>query len=68
VFAAGVTSKDGARGPHGRGIGLALVARIAARRRGTARVGSSPLGGASVEVRLGAEKAPRVMDDKVDFS
>ncbi len=52
VFEAGVTTKGGGR-PHGRGIGLALVARIASRRGGSARVCRSPLGGARVEVRLG---------------
>lgn len=53
IFDVGVTSKGTAEGNHGRGIGLALVARIAARRGGSATVASSPSGGARVEVRLG---------------
>ncbi|ABS01556.1 signal transduction histidine kinase regulating citrate/malate metabolism [Kineococcus radiotolerans SRS30216 = ATCC BAA-149] len=51
VFAVGYTTKAG-RDLHGRGIGLALVARIAARRHGRAEVGESPLGGARFEVEL----------------
>jgi two-component system CitB family sensor kinase len=57
IFDAGVTTKRAADEDHGRGIGLALVARIAARRRGTATVTDSPLGGARVEVRLRAVPA-----------
>lgn len=54
VFDAGVTTKTGPRSgdTHGRGIGLALVARIAARRGGRAVASASPLGGARVEVHL----------------
>ncbi|WP_456598578.1 ATP-binding protein [Blastococcus sp. SYSU DS0616] len=48
----GVTTKGRPDGNHGRGIGLALVARIATRRGGTATVTDSPAGGARVEVRL----------------
>ncbi|MGQ7298185.1 ATP-binding protein [Quadrisphaera sp. KR29] len=53
VFRVGVTTKDGGDGRHGQGIGLALVARVAARRGGSAAVGTSPLGGARFEVVLG---------------
>ncbi|WRL62084.1 ATP-binding protein [Blastococcus brunescens] len=42
VFDVGVTTKGRPDGNHGRGIGLALVARIAARRGGTATVTDSP--------------------------
>lgn len=52
VFEVGVSTKPLGR-PGGRGLGLALVARLAARRDGRARVTSSPLGGARVEVVLG---------------
>lgn len=52
VFQVGVTTKGRPDGSHGRGIGLALVARIAARRGGSATVTDSPAGGARVEVRL----------------
>jgi two-component system CitB family sensor kinase len=52
VFDVGVTTKGRPDGNHGRGIGLALVARIAARRGGTATVTDSPAGGARVSVRL----------------
>ncbi|WP_346619140.1 sensor histidine kinase [Blastococcus montanus] len=60
VFDVGVTSKGRPDGNHGRGIGLALVARIATRRNGTATVTDSPAGGARVVVRLprAAEAAP----------
>ncbi|WP_206330590.1 sensor histidine kinase [Modestobacter sp. KNN46-3] len=54
VFDVGVTTKRPADADHGRGIGLALVARIAARRGGSATVTAAPLGGARVEVHLGA--------------
>ncbi|MCZ2818403.1 ATP-binding protein [Modestobacter sp. VKM Ac-2984] len=54
VFDVGVTTKRATDADHGRGIGLALVARIAARRGGSATVTSAPLGGARVDVRLGA--------------
>jgi two-component system CitB family sensor kinase len=52
IFDPGDTTKRSPDAEHGHGIGLALVARIAARRRGTAIVTGSPLGGARVEVRL----------------
>ncbi|MGN7702837.1 ATP-binding protein [Cellulosimicrobium sp. 22601] len=51
VFAAGYTTKAG---PHGRGIGLALVRRVAARRGGTVDLTTSTLGGARVVVVLPA--------------
>lgn len=54
VFRVGVTTKAGGDGRHGQGIGLALVARIAARRGGSAAVTRSELGGARFEVVLGA--------------
>lgn len=57
VFEVGVTTKALGR-PGGRGLGLALVARVAARRHGRARVTSSPLGGARVEVVLGPPVVP----------
>lgn len=53
VFEAGVSGRP-AGTTHGHGIGLALVARITDRRGGTARIGTSPWGGARVEVRLPA--------------
>jgi two-component system CitB family sensor kinase len=53
VFDVGVTTKREDGSPHGRGIGLALVARIAERRGGRAEVSSSPLGGARFQVLLG---------------
>ena len=60
VFEAGVTTKiaPDSDEAQGRGIGLALVARIAARRGGTAVATQSPLGGAGVEVRLGPALVP----------
>jgi two-component system, CitB family, sensor kinase len=63
VFDVGVSTKGRPDGDHGRGIGLALVARIAARRRGTATVVDSPAGGARVVVRLPrtAEAAPEAL-------
>lgn len=57
IFEAGVTTKGGDEAQHGRGIGLALVARIARRRGGLARVVASPEGGARVEVHLVSESA-----------
>jgi two-component system CitB family sensor kinase len=51
VFREGVSTKDA--GARRRGIGLALVRRIAARRGGEARVEPSPLGGARFVVVLG---------------
>lgn len=67
VFEAGMTTKGGDGRPHGRGIGLALVARIASRRGGSARVCRSPLGGARMEVRLG-RKAGRAATAAADKS
>ncbi len=58
VFRVGVTTKAGGGGHHGQGIGLALVARIAARRGGSAAVTRSALGGARVEVVLGGSGRP----------
>jgi two-component system CitB family sensor kinase len=58
IFDVGVTTKGRPDGNHGRGIGLALVTRIAARRGGTATVTDAPSGGARVEVRLGGPPVP----------
>lgn len=63
VFVSGVSTKTtDAAGPHRRGIGLALVQRVARRRGGTAVVAESPLGGARVRIELPlpvpAEAAP----------
>ncbi|MGY1847051.1 MULTISPECIES: ATP-binding protein [unclassified Blastococcus] len=58
VFDVGVTTKGRPDGDHGRGIGLALVARVAARRGGTAVVTDSPTGGARVTVRLPGSRQP----------
>jgi two-component system CitB family sensor kinase len=60
IFVEGVSSKApaGARGPHRRGIGLALVRRIVRRRRGAVEVADSPLGGARFRVRLPVEATP----------
>lgn len=60
IFVEGVSTKApaGARGPHRRGIGLALVRRIVRRRRGAVEVADSPLGGARFLVRLPVEAAP----------
>lgn len=53
VFEPGFSTKhDGDRRASGRGIGLALVQRVAARRGGSVRIGTSPFGGARLEVRL----------------
>ncbi|WP_216609939.1 ATP-binding protein [Cellulosimicrobium protaetiae] len=49
VFSAGYTTKAG---PQGRGIGLALVHRVVARRGGSVRVTASDLGGARVTALL----------------
>lgn len=53
VFEVGVTTKAGGARLEGRGIGLALVARIARRRAGRVELSTSPLGGARAIVRLG---------------
>jgi two-component system CitB family sensor kinase len=53
VFESGVSTKAvTASGPHRRGIGLALVQRVARRRGGSAVVEESPLGGARVRIEL----------------
>lgn len=60
IFDTGVSTKQ-APGEATRGIGLALVARIADRRRGRVRVEEGPLGGAEFVVELGpplAQAAP----------
>jgi two-component system, CitB family, sensor kinase len=54
IFQSGWSSK----GPSGtRGIGLALVHRVAVRRGGSVAVSASPTGGARFEVRLPAARA-----------
>jgi len=58
VFRVGVTTKTRGGGHHGQGIGLALVARIAERRGGSAAVTRSALGGARLEVVLGGSGRP----------
>ncbi|WP_200938718.1 sensor histidine kinase [Modestobacter sp. Leaf380] len=58
VFQTGVSTKAH-RGAHGRGIGLALVARLAERRSGSAVLSRSPLGGARVTVTLRPADAGR---------
>lgn len=58
VFTRGFSTKsvaDGGGNPQ-RGIGLALIQRIAARRGGTADVGTSKLGGAEFTVHLPSER------------
>ncbi|MFB9377062.1 ATP-binding protein [Kineococcus gynurae] len=68
VFRAGVTTRrpggttDADR--HGHGIGLALVARIASRRRGRAVAGASPGGGARIEVDLPAAGRSGARDEE----
>lgn len=56
IFEAGVTTKA-AEGINSRGFGLALVQRIARRRRGLAAVTSSALGGACFTVVLRTKEA-----------
>lgn len=56
VFARGWSTKpDGPESPGegGRGIGLALVGQVVRRHGGTATIGTSPLGGATFDVRIG---------------
>lgn len=59
VLERGWTTKAGADGA-GRGVGLALVARIARRRHGAVTIGRSGLGGAELAVTLGRapDRAP----------
>ncbi|MCJ1697090.1 sensor histidine kinase [Rathayibacter caricis DSM 15933] len=55
VFEEGVSSKggpDSGQRVHGRGIGLALVRRVAQRNRGTVTAGASEWGGARLTARL----------------
>ena len=54
IFETGVTTKAPTADHHGRGIGLALVARIVARRAGAITVVDRPGGGAIFTVRLPA--------------
>jgi two-component system CitB family sensor kinase len=56
IFTLGVTSKQ-PRQNHGRGIGLALVSRVVARRSGDVSIEVSSLGGASFDVWLPAQAA-----------
>ncbi|MFF4765829.1 ATP-binding protein [Streptomyces sp. NPDC001255] len=63
VFAEGFSTKatapPGPRRPHGRGIGLSLVRRLAERYGGTARVGARAGGGAVFTVTLPETLIPR---------
>ena len=52
VLEHGWSTKAG--GDAGRGVGLALVSQAARRNGGSVRIGRSPLGGAEVEVTVGA--------------
>lgn len=52
VFEPGVSTKQHRGGPHGRGIGLARVARVVTRRAGEVRVSDRDGGGAVFEVWL----------------
>ena len=63
VFAVGVSTKTGAGRRGGRGLGLALVSRVASRRGGSAVLGDSPLGGARVRVELGPAPPAAGPDD-----
>ena len=54
IFETGVTTKAPTSDHHGRGIGLALVSRIVARRAGDITVDDRPGGGAVFTVRLPA--------------
>lgn len=58
IFTEGWSTKTGNRGPHGHGIGLALVRRLAERYGGTARVTARPGGGAVFVVVLPEALAP----------
>jgi len=57
IFETGITTKAPTRDHHGRGIGLALVSRIVARRAGDISVVERPGGGAVFTVRLPASAA-----------
>jgi len=59
IFETGVTTKAPTADHHGRGIGLALVSRIVARRSGDIAVAERPGGGAVFTVRLPATVATR---------
>ncbi len=52
IFESGVSTKTPTPDHHGRGIGLALVARIVARRRGSVEIIDRPTGGTIFMVRL----------------
>ena len=54
IFSPGITTKLPTADHHGRGIGLALVSRIVARRGGQAKVSDRPGGGAVFSVVLPA--------------
>lgn len=57
IFETGVTTKAPTSDHHGRGIGLALVSRIVARRAGDITIEDRPEGGAVFTVRLPAASA-----------
>jgi two-component system CitB family sensor kinase len=61
IFDTGVTTKAPSTDHHGRGIGLALVSRIVARRRGTITVSERAGGGSvfSVTLPAGPVASPR---------
>lgn len=55
IFDAGVTTKTDAESGRARGIGLALVSRVAERRHGRATVEAAPQGGSTFRVELRRE-------------